>query len=269
MVLNDTPTGNTRMMALRRGERQRLTHTTRDTVTQRQIPTFVVRCLTGFLAHRMMGAFGQDRLISLPAVGGGATAAIRGRDGVPHPSAGGSTAIPENTSDAWPRTPTHGGPQPAFVVALIDEGPQRIPCQHSARVRGQQTLDQARHLLARISQPVQHTVSGHTEDASQPAQTGPFSIRLQHVPTAFWRFCRLRHHYARRSTVLAVILRVARLIPTMLDDVFTATRAACVHQGYVNHAADYSASRTLSHHPWVVARPQRQGLRAARTGRGP
>jgi hypothetical protein len=116
-------------------------------------------------------------------------------------------------------------------------------------VRGPQTLSQARHLLALISQPLQYTVSGHTEDASQPAQTGPFSIRLQHVPTAFWLVCRVRHHYALRSTVLAVILRVARVIPPMLADVFTAARAAVVHQGYVNHAADDSSARTLSHHP--------------------
>jgi hypothetical protein len=51
------------------------------------------------------------------------------------------------------------------------------------------------------------------------------------------------------DTVLAVILRVARFIPTILDDVFTATRAAFVHHGYLNHAADYSSSLTFSHHP--------------------
>ena len=269
MVLNDTPTGNKLMIALRLGERQRFTNKTRDTLTKRQIPTFLVSCLTGFLAHRMLDALGQDRLIRLSEVGGGATAAIRGRDGLPHPSAGGSTAIPANTSDAWPRTPTHGCPQPAFVVALLDEGPHLIQFQHIARVLGQQTLAQARHLLDRISQPLQRTLSGHTEDASQPAQTGPCSIRLQHVPTAFWLVCRFRHHYALRSTVLAVILRVARVIPTMLDDGFTATRAAFGHHGSVNHAADSSSSRTLSYHPWVVARPQRQGLRAASTCRGP
>jgi hypothetical protein len=92
-------------------------------------------------------------------------------------------------------------------------------------------------------------LSGHTEDASQPAQTGPFSLRLQHVPTACWLFCRFRHHYSIRSTVLAVLVRVARCIPTMLDDVFTATRAACVRHGYLNHAADYGSSLTLSPHP--------------------
>lgn len=29
---------------------------------KRKVPTFLVSRLTGFLAHRMMGAFGQDRL---------------------------------------------------------------------------------------------------------------------------------------------------------------------------------------------------------------
>src|SRR5438105_196315 len=69
------------MIALRLGERQRFTNKTRDTLTKRKIPMFLVSCLTGFLAHRMMGAFGQDRLISLPEGGVGATAAISGRDG--------------------------------------------------------------------------------------------------------------------------------------------------------------------------------------------
>ena len=168
MVLNDTPTGTTRMLALRRGEGQRLTHKTRATVTKRQIPTFLVRCLTGFLAPRMMGALGQDRLIRLPDVGGGATAGIRGRDGLPHPSAGGSPAIPDHKRDGWPRTPPHGCPQPAFVVALLDEGPHLIQFQHIARVLGQQTLYQARHLLDLISQPLQHTLSGHGVLAGLP-----------------------------------------------------------------------------------------------------
>ena len=240
------------MIALRLGERQRFTNKTRDTLTKRKIPTFLVSRLTGFLAHRMMGAFGQDHLISLPEVGVGATAAISGRDGLPQPSAGGSTAIPDDKSDDLPSTPTQGCPQPAFVVALIDEGPQLIQFQTIARLLGQQTLHQARQLLDLISQPFQHTLSGHTEDASQPAQTGPFSIRLQHLPTAFWLFCRFRHQYSIRSTVLAVILRVARFIPTILDDVFTATRAAFVRHGYLNHAADYGSSLTFSHHRNVL-----------------
>jgi hypothetical protein len=80
------------------------------------------------------------------------------------------------------------------------------------------------------------------------AQTGPFSIRLQHLPTAFWLFCRFQHHYSLRSTVLAVILRIARFIPTILDDAFTATRAAFVRHGYLHHAADYGSSLTFSHH---------------------
>ena len=243
------------MIALRLGERQRFTNKTRDTLTKRKIPTFLVSRLTGFLAHRMMGAFGQDHLISLPEVGVGATAAISGRDGLPQPSAGGSTAIPDDKSDDLSSTPTQGCPQLAFVVALIDEGPQLIQFQNIARLLGQQTLHQARQLLDLISQPFQHTLSGHTEDASQPAQTGPFSIRLQHLPTAFWLFCRFRHQYSIRSTVLAVILRVARFIPTILDDVFTAIRAAFVRHGYLNHAADYGSSLTFSHHQFRKWKP--------------
>ncbi len=46
-----------------------------------------------------------------------------------------------------------------------------------------------------------------------------------------------------------MILRIARFIPTILDDVFTATRAAFVRHGYLNHAADYGSSLTFSHHP--------------------
>ena len=179
------------MIALRLGERQRFTNKTRDTLTKRKIPTFLVSSLTDFLAHRMIGAFEQDHLISLPEVSVGATAAISGRDGLPQPSAAGSTAIPDDKSDALPSTPTQGCPQPAFAVALIDEGPQLTQFQNIARLPGQQTLHQARQLLDLISQPFQHTLSGHTEDASQPAQTGPFSIRLQHLPTAFWLFSQL------------------------------------------------------------------------------
>src|SRR5437868_5486021 len=110
------------MIALRLGERQRFTNKTRDMLMKRKIPTFLVSRLIGFLAHRMMGAFGQDHLISLPEVGVGATAAISGRDG---------------------------------------------------------------------------------------------------------------------------------LIPTILDDVFTATRAAFVRHGYLNHAADYGLSLTSSHPIWL------------------
>jgi hypothetical protein len=44
-----------------------------------------------------------------------------------------------------------------------------------------------------------------------------------------------------------VILRAARFIPTILDDVFTAARAAFARQGYLTHAADYGSSLTFSH----------------------
>jgi hypothetical protein len=45
---------------------------------------------------------------------------------------------------------------------------------------------------------------------------------------------------------------LARFIPTILDDVFTATRAAFVRHGYLNHAADYGSSLTFSHHPILL-----------------
>jgi hypothetical protein len=176
------------MIALRPGERPRCTNKTRNTLTKRKIATFLVSRLTGFLAHRMMAAFGQNHLISLPEAGVGATAAISGRDGLPQPPAGSGTAMPDDKSDDLPSTPTQGCPQSVFVVALIDEGPQLIQFQNIARLLGQQTLLQAWQLLDLISQPFQPTLSDYTEDALRPAQTGPFSIRLQHLPTAFWLF---------------------------------------------------------------------------------
>lgn len=134
--MNDKPTGNKLMIALRLGERQRFTNKTRDTLTKRKIPTFLVSCLTGFLAHSMMGAFWQDRLISLPEVGVGATAAISGRDGLPQPAAGGSTdrrrptthPIPEYRPLAWavnspPGSATARPDQPAISAHFV--GPHR------------------------------------------------------------------------------------------------------------------------------------------------
>ena len=122
------------------GKRQRFAHRTSHALTERLVPPFLVRRVSGLFANAPMGFFWKYHPIRLPQVTVPDALAKRWRDAVPQASAGPFTVVANHTGQNVTCASQQARPEPAFVHPFPDETPGFIDFQPVLRLRGRERL---------------------------------------------------------------------------------------------------------------------------------
>ena len=102
------------------------------------VPAFHVIELPAVFADLLMGLGRQDFLISFPKVAEAGTGSIFYWDAAPQMSAGVGTAVTQGKGNDLPSSPTHDGPQPAFILPQGYKRPHFIVFEDVVRFSWQQ-----------------------------------------------------------------------------------------------------------------------------------